>query len=68
MIPLRLLIDTNVVISAALKPQGLQRTVVLLALRKPIRWYVSESILIEYKEVLARPELTIRRGLPCNRF
>jgi predicted nucleic acid-binding protein len=35
MIPLRLVIDTNVVVSAALKPEGLQRTVVLLAMSKP---------------------------------
>jgi predicted nucleic acid-binding protein len=35
MIPLRLVIDTNVVVSAALKPEGLQRTVVLLAMAKP---------------------------------
>ena len=63
MIPLRLVIDTNVVVSAALKPEGLQRTVVLLALTKPARWYVSAQILSEYAVVLARPELKIRRSL-----
>ena len=63
MLPLRLVIDTNVVISAALKPAGLQRTVFLLAITKPARWYISDPILKEYAEVLARPELQIRRGL-----
>jgi uncharacterized protein len=63
MIPLRLVIDTNVVVSAALKPEGLQRTVVLLAMTKPARWYVSDAILAEYATVLARPELKIRRNL-----
>lgn len=63
MIPLRLVIDTNVVVSAALKPEGLQRTVVLLAMRKPARWYVTDAILSEYAMVLARPELKIRRSL-----
>ncbi len=63
MIPLRLVIDTNVVVSAALKPEGLQRTVVLLAMRKPARWYVSDAIVSEYAMVLARPELKIRRSL-----
>ena len=63
MIPLRLVIDTNVVVSAALKPEGLQRTVVLLAMAKPARWYVSAAILSEYGMVLARPELKIRRSL-----
>jgi uncharacterized protein len=38
MIPLRLVIDTNVVVSAALKPEGMQRTAVLLAMTKPARW------------------------------
>lgn len=63
MIPLRLVIDTNIVVSAALKSDGLQRTVLLLALTKPARWYVSEAILREYQDVLSRPELRIRRGL-----
>ena len=63
MIPLRLVIDTNVVVSAALKPEGLQRTVVLLAMTKPARWYVSVAIVSEYAMVLARPELKIRRNL-----
>jgi putative PIN family toxin of toxin-antitoxin system len=62
MLPLRLVIDTNVLISAALKPDGLQRTVLLLALAKPARLYVSEAILSEYREVLSRPELHIRKG------
>jgi uncharacterized protein len=63
MIPLRLVVDTNVVVSAALKPEGLPRTVVLLALTKPARWYVSDAILSEYAVVLARPELKVRRNL-----
>ena len=40
MLPLRLVIDTNVLISAALKPGGLQRTTFLLAITKPARLYV----------------------------
>ncbi len=63
MIPLRLVIDTNVVVSAALKPEGLQRTVLLLAITKPGRLYVSAAILAEYRDVLSRPELQIRKGL-----
>jgi putative PIN family toxin of toxin-antitoxin system len=63
MIPLRLVIDTNVVVSATLKPEGLQRTVVLLAMTKPALWYVSDAIVSEYAMVLARPELKIRRSL-----
>jgi putative PIN family toxin of toxin-antitoxin system len=62
-ISLRLVIDTNVVVSVALKPEGLQRTVILLALAKPARWYVSDAILNEYATVLARFELRIRKRL-----
>ena len=63
MFPLRLVIDTNVLISAAIKPAGLQRTVLLLAITRPARLYVSRPILEEYREVLGRPELRIRKGL-----
>ena len=63
MLPLRLVIDTNVLVSAAIKPAGLQRTVLLLGITKPARLYVSRPILEEYSEVLSRPELRIRKGL-----
>jgi putative PIN family toxin of toxin-antitoxin system len=63
MIPLRLVVDTNILVSAALKPQGLQRTVLILAITRPVTLYVTEAVLEEYQEVLARAELKIRRGL-----
>jgi putative PIN family toxin of toxin-antitoxin system len=62
MIALRLVIDTNVLVSAALKPESLQRTVLLIAITKPARFYVSQEILDEYAGVLARRELRIRKG------
>src|SRR5438046_2435754 len=63
MIHLRLVLDTNIVVSAALKPAGLQRTVLILALRKPARLYLSAPIFAEYRAVLSRAELHIRKGL-----
>jgi putative PIN family toxin of toxin-antitoxin system len=63
MIALRLVIDTNIVVSAALKPDGLQRTVLVLAVTRPARLYVTHAVLAEYREVLARPEFKIRKGL-----
>ena len=63
MIPLRLVLDTNVVVSAALKSDGPQRTVLLLAMTRPVRWYITKGIMAEYTLVLARPELKLRRGL-----
>jgi uncharacterized protein len=63
MLPLRLVLDTNIVVSAALKSDGLQRTVLLLALTRPARLYVSAPVLSEYRSVLSRPELDVRKGL-----
>jgi putative PIN family toxin of toxin-antitoxin system len=62
-ISLRLVVDTNIVVSAALQPEGLQRTVILLAFTRPARLYVSKPILAEYRDVLSRQELQIRKGL-----
>jgi putative PIN family toxin of toxin-antitoxin system len=63
MLPLRLVLDTNIIVSAALKTEGLQRTVVLLAMMHPAGLYVSAPILSEYRIVLSRPGLNIRKGL-----
>jgi uncharacterized protein len=63
MLSLRLVLDTNIVVSAALKPDGLQRTVLLLAMMRPARLYVSAFILSEYRSVLSRAEFKIRKGL-----
>jgi putative PIN family toxin of toxin-antitoxin system len=56
MIALRLAVDTNIVVSAALKRDGLQRTVLLLAVTRLARLYVTYA-------VLARPEFKIRKRL-----
>jgi putative PIN family toxin of toxin-antitoxin system len=61
-LPLRVVVDTNIVVSAALRPYGLPRTAFLLALTKPARMYVSQEILAEYRNVLARPGLKIAKG------
>lgn len=63
MLALRVVVDTNVLVSAALKPDGLQRTVFLIAITKPARLYVSQPIFDEYVDVLARPELGIRKSV-----
>ncbi|HEY1660491.1 MAG TPA: putative toxin-antitoxin system toxin component, PIN family [Candidatus Sulfotelmatobacter sp.] len=63
MIALRLVLDTNILVSAALKPDGLQRAILTLALTRPARLYVTDAVVAEYKEVLARPEFKIKRGI-----
>jgi len=63
MLAVRLVIDTNVLASAALKPEDLERTIILLAITKPSRLYVTAAIMEEYADVLARRELDIRKGI-----
>ena len=67
MITLRLVVDTNVLVSALLSNRGLPRTALTIATTKPARLYLSAEILAEYTDVLSRPELRIRDGLR-NRF
>jgi putative PIN family toxin of toxin-antitoxin system len=62
MIALRLVLDTNVLVSAALKREGLQRTGFLLSITPPARLFVSAPILEEYGRVLVRRELGIGKG------
>jgi uncharacterized protein len=62
MFALRLVLDTNIVVSAALNGEGPQRTVFLFSITKPARLFVSQEILAEYREVLMRPKLRIRKG------
>src|ERR1039457_5594540 len=62
MIALRLIIDTNVLVSALLKPGGIERAAFVLTITKPARMYVTAAILEEYAEVLARPGLGIHKG------
>ena len=63
MIALRLFIVTNILVAAALKPQGLQRTVLVIVMAKPAQLYFSSKILAEHKEVLSRPEIRLRISL-----
>jgi putative PIN family toxin of toxin-antitoxin system len=59
MLPLNLVLDTNVVVSAILKPAGLERASLVFALTPPARLYVSRDILEEYERVLHRPQLKL---------
>jgi len=48
-------LDTNVIVSAHLKEEGLERFVLDLALARKLQLYLSDEILEEYAGVLARP-------------
>ncbi len=62
MLALRLVMDTNVVVSAALREESLPRMALLIAIARPARLYVSQPIIEEYSEVLARHAIGIRRS------
>jgi putative PIN family toxin of toxin-antitoxin system len=58
---MRVVIDTNVVVSAALKDRDPETVILFVAGHPDFEWIVSASVLEEYKEVLARPKF----GLPA---
>jgi uncharacterized protein len=52
-------LDTNVVVSAHLSSNGLERFVLDLAINQKLALYYSESILAEYESVLSRARFKI---------
>jgi len=54
---IRVVLDTNTIVSAQLKPAGLEATVLLLGLRGAVALFVSPPILAEYQRVLYKPKL-----------
>lgn len=56
---IRVVIDTNVLISGLLTSGGLPEAVINLAISGEVQWFASPSVLAEYEEVLKRPRLAI---------
>lgn len=56
---IRVVIDTNIVVSALLRSGGLPEAVLSLALGGIVQLCVSEPVLAEYEDVLRRPRLGI---------
>jgi putative PIN family toxin of toxin-antitoxin system len=50
----RIVIDTNVLISAAIQPRGLPAQLLELVAGRAVELCVSEEVLAEYSEVFAR--------------
>ena len=59
---IRVVVDTNVVVSALLQAGSLPEAVFTLASSGNIQWVASEPILAEYEGVLQRPRLAINSG------
>jgi uncharacterized protein len=56
---LKVVYDTNVVVSAALKPGSIPASLLALAMSKRVRLFLSPAILEEYTEVLKRPKFRL---------
>ena len=52
---IRVVIDTNILVSALLQPQGLPAAVLMRALSGKVRLCVSDAVFAEYDEVIRRP-------------
>jgi len=59
---IRVVIDTNVLVSALLTSGGLPEAVINLAISGAVQWCASESVLAEYEDVVKRPRLAIDAG------
>jgi putative PIN family toxin of toxin-antitoxin system len=56
----RVVLDTNIIVSALLVPAGTQASGLLLALRGDIALYVSPPVLARYEDVLRRPRFKLQ--------
>ncbi|MBI1791602.1 MAG: putative toxin-antitoxin system toxin component, PIN family [Acidobacteria bacterium] len=56
----RVVLDTNIIVSALLVPEGTQASVLLLALQGPVALCISSPVIAEYEEVLHRPRLKLQ--------
>lgn len=60
---IRVVIDTNIVVSALLQRESLPAAVLMLALSGRIQLCVSDSVFAEYDEVIRRPRLKLSRDV-----
>lgn len=60
---IRVVLDTNVVVSAHVYPTGLQYRVLKLGLHGIVQLYVSRPVLMEYERVLREPRLNFPKPI-----
>ena len=69
---IRVVLDTNIIVSALLQPLGPPAQVLLLSVGRSVQFCVSGSVYAEYEEVIRRPrfrraEVTILSALQAIR-
>jgi putative PIN family toxin of toxin-antitoxin system len=65
---MRVVIDTNVLVSAALKDRDPEAVIMFVAERDDVEWIVSPEIMAEYRDVLSRPKFDLPEDLLNNWF
>ena len=60
---MKLIIDTNVVVSAVLRDRTPEIIILFVAERPELQWIVSDAIIQEYKDVLARDRFALPKDL-----
>ncbi len=65
---MKVIIDTNIFISAVIRDRLPERILIMIARRDDIEWVVTEAIVAEYKQVLARPKFTIPKEELAKQF
>lgn len=58
---MRIVLDTNVIVSAFLKPRSKPARILRLVLQGELKIVINEAILAEYLEVLVRPKFALNR-------
>jgi len=56
---LKIVLDTNVIVSAFLNPQGIPARILRLVLQGDLSIVINEHILAEYSDVLSRPKFDL---------
>jgi putative PIN family toxin of toxin-antitoxin system len=56
---MRVVIDTNVLVSAVLKDRDPEAVIMFVVERDEMEWIVSPEIMTEYREVLSRPKFDL---------
>jgi putative PIN family toxin of toxin-antitoxin system len=63
---MRVVVDTNVVVSAILRDRNPEKAILHLVANPECEWVASEEILAEYREVLRRPRFGLSAAPPSH--
>jgi len=65
---MRVIIDTNIVVSAILRDRDPETVIMFIAGRNDMEWIVSAEILAEYRDVLSRPRFALPEDIKHRWF